>query len=74
MNEETQERYLTIKELSYELDKLGLPHSRQFINKLRDRAKFIANRGKLSDVLEALKNVNPRQSASIRVKLGEKIK
>lgn len=63
MNEEPNEKYLTIKELSYELDKLGLPHSRQFINKIRARANFIANRGRLSEVLKVLKCVNPRESA-----------
>ena len=64
MNEEKNEKYLTIKELSYELDKLGLPHSRQFINKIRARANFVANRGRLSEVLKVLKCVNPRESVS----------
>ena len=49
-----QEQYLTIKELSYELRKRGLPYSRPIINRLRKQIKFVYNRAKLSDILSAL--------------------
>ena len=50
----TEESYLTIKELSYELRMRGLPYSRKVINRLRKRVKFVYNRAKLSEVLSAL--------------------
>lgn len=49
-----QEQYLTIKELSYELRKRGLPYSRPVINRLRKQIKFVYNRAKLSEVLSAM--------------------
>ena len=49
-----EERYLTIKELSWELEKLGLPSSRPFIAKHRSKCKFVCNRVKLSEFLRAI--------------------
>ena len=45
---------MTIKEISYELRKRGLPYSRPIINRLRKQIKFVYNRAKLSEVLDAL--------------------
>ena len=51
------EKYLTIKELSFELAKLGLPSSRGFIEKQKARgAPFVYNRITLSAFLEFLKS------------------
>lgn len=50
------EKFLTIKELSFELEKLGLPSSRSFIEKQKARgAPFVYNRITLSAFLEFLK-------------------
>lgn len=50
------EKFLTIKELSFELEKLGLPSSRSFIEKQKSRgAPFVYNRITLSAFLEFLK-------------------
>lgn len=50
------EKYLTIKELSFELAKLGLPSSRSFIEKQKARgAPFVYNRITLTAFLEFLK-------------------
>lgn len=53
-NKNEKEQYLTIKEISYELRKRGLPYSRPIINRLRKQIKFVYNRAKLSEVLDAL--------------------
>lgn len=53
-NNNENEQYLTIKEISYELRKRGLPYSRPIINRLRKQIKFVYNRAKLSEVLDAL--------------------
>lgn len=53
-NKNENEQYLTIKEISYELRKRGLPYSRPIINRLRKQIKFVYNRAKLSEVLDAL--------------------
>ena len=53
-NKNENEQYLTIKEISYELRKRGLPYSRPIINRLRKQIKFVYNRAKLSDILSAL--------------------
>ena len=50
-----EERYLTIKELSWELEKIGLPSSRPFINKHKSKCECVCNRIKFSDFLNAIK-------------------
>ena len=47
------EKYLTIKELQYELWKLGLPSSRSYIDKLKIRgAPFVGKRARLSEIID----------------------
>ena len=47
------EKYLTAKELQYELWKLGLPSSRSYIDKLKIRgAPFVGKRARLSEIIE----------------------
>lgn len=56
--EQTQpeERYLTIKELSYELQRRGLPSSRSYILKLKKAgAPFFLNRALLSEILRFMR-------------------
>ena len=48
------EPYLTIKELSFELQKLGLPYSRPFIRKHIRKARPVLNRVKLSAFVAVL--------------------
>lgn len=51
------ERYLMIKELQFEFKKLGLPCSRNYINRLKTRgAPFIGNRARLAELIAWLKN------------------
>ena len=57
------ERYLTIKELQYELRLLGLPCSRGVVDSAKKRgAPFVCNRISLGDFLEWLK-ARPRGNA-----------
>lgn len=59
------EKYLTIKELSFELEKLGLPSSRGFIEKQKKLgAPFLHNRILLSEFLEFLKKLGGRSQAA----------
>lgn len=47
------EKYLTAKELQYELWKLGLPSSRSYIDKLKIRgAPFVGKRARLSEIID----------------------
>ena len=47
------EKYLTAKELQYELWKLGLPSSRSYIDKLKIRgAPCVGKRARLSEIIE----------------------
>ena len=55
------ERYLTIKELMFELEKLGLPSSRTFIETHKQGAPFVCNRITLSDWLAHLKQKAPKK-------------
>ena len=63
-----KEKYLTIKELQYELKELNLPHSRTYLKKLRLRgAPFIAKRARWSELFDWLKEFEKVQtSASVR--------
>ena len=65
-NTDSEEPYLTIKELSFELYKRHLPYSRKFINKIRHKAGFVCNRARLSDVLAALKKDSLDKYGTIR--------
>lgn len=50
------EKYLTIKELQEELRNLGLPCSRNHINRLKTRgAPFIGNRARFTELIAWLK-------------------
>ena len=52
-NEPAKERYLTTKELAWELRKLGLPCSRSYIDKLKIRgAPFVGKRARLSEIID----------------------
>lgn len=54
---EGDEKYLTTKELAWELKRLGLPCSRSYIDKLKILgAPFIRNRARLSEVIAWEKN------------------
>ena len=56
------EKFLTIKELSFELEKLGLPSSRSFIEKQKARgAPFVYNRITLTAFLEFLKGADTKK-------------
>ena len=47
------EKYLTAKELQYELWKLGLPSSRSYIDRLKIRgAPFVGKRARLSEIID----------------------
>lgn len=59
------EKYLTIKELQYELGRLGLPCSRSYIRKLKlQGAPFVANRARLSELIEWLKSLDLKTQTS----------
>ena len=48
-----EEKYLTVKELQYELWKLGLPSSRSYVDKLKIRgAPFVGKRARLSEIID----------------------
>lgn len=63
------EKYLTIKELQYELGRLGLPCSRSYIRKLKlQGAPFIANRARLGELIDWLRALNLKTQASAIVR------
>lgn len=66
MTYHNEQRYLTIKELQYELRLMGLPCSRGFVDSAKRRgAPFVCNRISLGDFLEWLK-ARPRGNAKRR--------
>lgn len=65
MTYHNEQRYLTIKELQYELRLMGLPCSRSFVDSAKKRgAPFILGRARLSEFLEWIKS-NERRKRNI---------
>lgn len=64
------EKYLTTKELQYELWRLGLPSSRSYIDRLKIRgAPFVGKRARLSEIIEWER----KQSEAIRRNKKQKL-
>lgn len=62
------EKYLTAKELQFELWKLGLPSSRSYIDRLKIRgAPFVGKRARLSEIIEW----EMKQNEAIRSKMKQ---
>lgn len=62
-----EEKYLTTKELAWELRKLGLPCSRSYIDRLKIRgAPFAGKRARLSEIVAWEKKQNEARRSKMK--------